>query len=128
MIRTMILTLLLTLSSISHAGVEEIGTLPLEMEREGTLMRGERDEYLFYAQPGTVLWITLSSAEDNAVFQLYGEVEGSWTALIGADEGDDATEWKNALPDGGSGQFKIVVGGTRGNASYQLSTAVQESD
>jgi hypothetical protein len=110
----------------AYAGViEEIGTLPEEMEWDGGVIRGDVDEYLFYAQPGRELWVGISAEEDNAVFQLYGEVEGTWTALIGADEGDDTTEWQDILPDGGTGQFKIVVGSVRGNASYLLQTEFQ---
>lgn len=110
----------------AYAGItEDIGTLPEEMEWEGAVIRGDADEYLFYAQPGRELWVGISAEEDNAVFQLYGEVEGSWTPLIGADEGDDTTEWQDILPDGGTGQFKIIVGPTRGNATYYLQTEFQ---
>ncbi len=110
----------------AYAGVtEEIGTLPEEMAWTGAVTRGDRDEYLFYAKPGRQLSVSVTAAEDNAVFQLYGEVEGSWTPLLGADEGDDATTWQDVLPDGGTGQFKIVVGPTRGNANYVLQTEFQ---
>lgn len=112
--------------NFAYAGItEEIGTLPEDMEWDGSVIRGDVDEYLFYAQAGRELWVGISAEEDNAVFQLYGEVEGTWTALIGADEGDDATEWQDILPGGGTGQFKITVGPTRGNATYQLQTQFQ---
>lgn len=122
----MLFAMLFSASVAAYAGVsEEIGTLPQEMEWEGAVTRGDRDEYLFYAEPGRTLQVSISSEESNAVFQIYGEVEGSWTGLIGADEGDDATEWQDVLPDGGSGQFKIVVGPTRGNATYYLQTRLR---
>jgi hypothetical protein len=91
-----------------------------EIHREGAVIRGGRDEYFFNAESGVYLSVSISAQEDNAVFRIYGEVEGTWTPLIGADEGDDAREWEDELPGGGSGRFKIVVGPTRGNATYEL--------
>lgn len=92
---------------------------------EGSVIRGDLDEYFLNAAAGQWMWVSLSSTEDNAVFQLYGEVEGTWTPLIGADEGDDATEWEDELPGGGSGVFKIVVGPTRGSATYTLEVGIE---
>jgi hypothetical protein len=43
-------------------------------------------------------------------------------ALKGADDGDDAMAWSGTLPQ--TGRYLIVVGGTRGNASYRLEIAI----
>jgi hypothetical protein len=91
---------------------------------EGAVIRGDQDEYLLAAEAGQFMRVIVIAEEDNAVFQIYGEVEGTWTPLIGADEGDDATEWEDELPGGGSGLFKIVVGPTRGNATYTLEVEI----
>jgi hypothetical protein len=64
--------------------------------------------------------VRISSLEDNAVFQIY--VPGHEQTLDGAGEGDDATEWSGELPV--SGDYRIVVGGTRGNASYRLEVTI----
>lgn len=92
---------------------------------EGAVVRGDRDTYTLGAKAGQTMEVSITSAEDNAVFQIYGEVEGDWVALHGADEGDDATEWKGELPAGGSGQYKIVVGPARGNATYSLDISIK---
>jgi hypothetical protein len=92
---------------------------------EGAVIRGERDTYTLGAKAGQTMSVSITSVEDNAVFEIYGEVEGDWVALHGADEGDDATEWEDTLPGGGSGRYKIVVGATRGNASYDLEIAIE---
>jgi hypothetical protein len=100
---------------------------------EGAVVRGARDLYTLDARGGQAAQFRISSAERNAVFQIYApgavhsvrdgihEVEG--TALPGAGEADDATTWSGRLP--ASGTYLIVVGGTRGNASYRLGVTVR---
>ena len=43
--------------------------------------------------------------------------------LEGAGELDDATEWSGKLPK--SGDYEIIVGGIRGNASYVLTVTLK---
>ncbi len=43
--------------------------------------------------------------------------------LAGVGEGEDAMKWNGRLP--ASGKYLIEVGGTRGNASYQLTVAIK---
>jgi hypothetical protein len=64
--------------------------------------------------------VSISSLEDNAVFQIYEP--GGNQALPGAGERDDAREWSGELP--ASGDYTIVVGGTRGNATYELRVTI----
>lgn len=83
---------------------------------KGAVIRGETDTYTLEAQAGQRMTVRISALEKNAVFQIYRP--GGDGALIGADEGDDATSWTGKLP--ASGVYTIVVGGTRGNATYKL--------
>jgi hypothetical protein len=94
-----------------------------------SVVRGESDHYFLVAKAGQKLEVSLSSREQNAAFAIYQpgykagkdaddilEIKGA--ALPGAGEGEDATAWKGVLPS--SGKYLILVGGTRGNATYKL--------
>jgi TolB protein len=87
---------------------------------KGSVIRGERDEYLLDARAGQQMSVRISSLEDNAVFQIYEP--SSNQALPGAGERDDAREWSGELPT--NGDYTIVVGGTKGNASYTLRVTI----
>jgi hypothetical protein len=89
--------------------------------REGAVVRGERVRYLLDARAGQRMIVHISSLEDNAVFQVYEP--GLEQTLDGAGEGDDATDWSGELPV--DGDYTIVVGGTRGNASYRLEVMIE---
>lgn len=52
-------------------------------------------------------------------FILRGEQE----SLPGAGDGDDAMKWTGRLP--ADNEYVIVVGGTRGNASYTLTISIR---
>lgn len=86
----------------------------------GTVVRGDQDEYYVGASGGQEMTVRISSVEDNAVFQIY---KPNGKTLSGAGEGDDATNWSGTLP--ASGDYTIVVGGTRGNASYKLKISIE---
>ena len=75
--------------------------------------------------------LKITALEKNAVFQVWrpgarlaavasDPIEG--LTLPGAGEGDDATEWHGPLPE--SGEYLVVVGGTRGNASYRFTLKI----
>ncbi|HEY7913396.1 MAG TPA: hypothetical protein VIG62_15895 [Blastocatellia bacterium] len=88
---------------------------------EGSVIRGERDTYLLGARAGQSMTVRVTSLEENAVFQIYEP--GGKKALKGAGETDDATNWSGELPV--SGDYRIVVGPTRGNASYKLEVNIK---
>ncbi|BFM38212.1 hypothetical protein [Synechocystis sp. LKSZ1] len=96
---------------------------------KGSVIRGERSIYALGAKGGQTMALDLSSVENNAVFQIYApgarqkgdEIVGQ--TLPGAGETDDASRWQGKLPR--SGQYWVVVGGTRGNASYQLKISIR---
>lgn len=89
----------------------------------GAVVRGERDVYRLAAKAGQSLTVELVSVEENAAFQIYLPGKGNKT-LPGAGDTDDAAKWNGVLPK--TGTYRIVVGGTRGNAEYTLRVDVAE--
>jgi hypothetical protein len=85
----------------------------------GSVVRGDRDSFAFHARAGQRLTLRLTAIEHNAAFTVFN-TQG--TPLPGTAEGRDATRWSGRLP--ANGRYRIVVGGTRGNATYTLRFAV----
>ena len=85
-----------------------------------SVVRGDRDTYILGAGAGQMMTVGIKSLEDNAVFQIENP-DGEY--LDGAGETDDATTFYSQLPD--KGDYKIIVGGTRGNASYKLTVTIK---
>lgn len=83
---------------------------------EDAVVRAERDEYLVGAAAGQTLTLEISALEQNAVF---GVVAPDGSVLL--NEGETFAELK--LPQ--AGDYSIVVGGTRGNASYGLEVEIR---
>lgn len=88
---------------------------------EGAVIRGESDSYLVGAKKNQYMVVTVMSIEDNAVFQIVDRSTGYY--LEGAGEIDDAKRWEGYLPSGGD--YRIIVGGTRGNAEYTLKVFIE---
>ncbi len=84
-----------------------------------SVIRGERSIYVVGAKSGQTMSVEITSLEDNAVFQIQTP---SGKFLADAADGDDATTWDGTLP--ASGDYKIIVGGTRGNASFKLTVSI----
>ena len=115
--------------------VKEIRFAPGSTETtvKESVVRGERDYYTVTAKAGQTLELGISALEENAAFSLYKppcrivtkpdgkEVTGE--TLPGAGEEDDATSWSGVLP--ASGRYVVSVGGTRGNASYELKVRIR---
>ena len=87
----------------------------------GAVIRGDRDRYYVSASRGQTMTVKITSLEKNAVFQIY--FAGEQEELEGAGEEDDATDWSGELP--ADNEYVIVVGGTRGNASYTLKISIE---
>ena len=66
------------------------------------------------ARSGQTMALSISSLEDNAVFDL---IDPSGTIL-----GSELKNEKISLPS--TGDYQIIVGGTRGNANYDLAIAI----
>jgi hypothetical protein len=100
---------------------------------EASVVRGESDQYFLTGKAGQEMEVSISAVEQNAAFAIYqpgykagkdadGILEIKGAALKGAGEGEDATAWKGVLPS--SGKYLILVGGTRGNATYKLKITI----
>ena len=87
----------------------------------GSVIRGERSRYSVKAKAGQTLTVNITSSENNAVFQIY--LPGEKETLPGAGERDDATKWSGQIP--ADNEYIIVVGPTRGNASYTLTYSIK---
>lgn len=57
----------------------------------GSVIRGERARHMAKAKAGQTLEVSITSDENNAVFQIYSP--GEKETLPGAGETDDATKW-----------------------------------
>lgn len=87
----------------------------------GSVIRGEEDSYILNASKNQKMIVTLSSTEDNAVFRI--KDRSSRYYLDGAGEIDDAKKWEGTLPS--DGEYKIIIGGTRGNTEYTLMVFIE---
>ena len=86
----------------------------------GAVLRGDRDTYTLVAKAGQTMSVKITSIEKNAVFQIQ-DPDGNY--LPGADDGDGAMNWSGELTR--AGNYKIIVGGTRGNASYRMTVSIK---
>ncbi|MGP0093462.1 MAG: hypothetical protein ACLPKB_26505 [Xanthobacteraceae bacterium] len=127
------LLLLSTLATIDLVGVPAVGRAAAEgVTRQvrfargsetatlsGGVVRGDRDVYVLRAEAGQPMRVSITSLEHNAVFQIAGP---DGRDLAGAREGEDADGWSGRLAQ--SGDYRITVGGTRGNATYTLTVGI----
>jgi hypothetical protein len=101
----------------------------------GSAIRGESyNQYTLTAKAGQKLAVSITALEKNAAFAIYqpgykagkdedGILEIKGSVLKGAAEGEDATAWQGVLPK--SGKYLILVGPTRGNATYKLKISIR---
>lgn len=82
---------------------------------EGVAIRGEQVAHYVAWRAGQELEVAVTSIEGNAVFAVFPP--NSETPLA-----EEARQWKGRLDK--VGEYKIVVGSTRGNATYKLSVAL----
>jgi hypothetical protein len=87
---------------------------------DGTVVRGDRDTYSLRANAGQTMRVEITSTDNNAVFVIY---QPNGKTLPNAGDGQDATLWEGKLP--AKGAYNIEVGGTRGNADYSLTIAIE---
>jgi hypothetical protein len=80
-----------------------------------SVIRGSRDTFLLSAQRRQTLTVSVTSLEKNAVF----DIKGPNGKLIK----QEVTNWSGVLP--ATGDYRIIVGGTRGNANYRLRVSVK---
>ena len=87
---------------------------------KGAVVRATNDYYILGARGGQTMIVHITSIEKNAVFSIAGP-DGS--ALPGAEEGADASDWTGELPM--NGDYSISVSPTRGNATYTLEVTIR---
>lgn len=119
---TLITVSILILSPIPVLSTENTFELKLDAGKLSTtvgnaVIRGDMDSYHFNAKPGQRIATAITSFEDNAVFEVFYRKNSKWSAIKGTQEG---RVWYGTLPQSESNRYKIEVGGTRGNASYEL--------
>lgn len=124
---------LLVASSAGAVEVRELRFAPgaTSVTVSGAVVRGTRDVYSFVAEKGQHLDVRVTAVESNAVFAVWlpgarfdpaNPTDLQGRALRGAAERDEAKQWRGQLPD--SGRYHVVVGPTRGNATYDLKLAI----
>ena len=82
---------------------------------KNAVVRGTRDTYLLGAKKGQQMNLTITSLENNAVFDV--------VSPNGKTLKQEVENWSGKLP--ANGDYQIVVGGTRGNASYELNVEIK---
>lgn len=79
------------------------------------VVRGDRAVYLVGAKQGQQMNLKITSLENNAVFDVI--------APDGKTIKQEATTWNSKLST--NGDYQIIVGGTRGNATYELTVEIK---
>ena len=87
---------------------------------ETAVVLGTRDRYLLSARQGQVLTLKISSVEKNALFDVLTPPNRAGQRIT-LKEG--VTRWRGKLPV--SGDYIVVVGSTRGNATYKLQVGIK---
>jgi len=87
----------------------------MDVTLNGAVISGDRDRYTMGLLAGETLDVIITSLEGNAVFTILGP-DGN--PLPGTEEGKDTNNW--AVPITVEGTYSILVGPTRGNATYTL--------
>jgi hypothetical protein len=88
---------------------------------KGSVIRGDRDVYTLRVRAGQHMSVNVTATENNAAFSIYAPQ--SETPIPGTEEGNDVASWNATTRT--SGAYRIVVGGTRGNATYELHVSVK---
>jgi len=79
-----------------------------------SVVRGTRDTFLVAANRRQTMTVSITSLEKNAVF----DIQGPNGQIIK----QETTSWSGVLAT--TGDYRVIVGGTRGNASYRLRVSV----
>ena len=82
---------------------------------ENSVINGKRDKYLLKAKKGQQMTVNIASIEKNAVFDI---VSPSGEILS-----QENTSWEHKLLT--KGNYQIIVGSTRGNATYRMKVTVK---
>lgn len=94
---------------------------PMTVAITGTVVSGQRDRYAVSLISGELLHVNLTALEANAAFSI---IKPDQTVLPGTEEGGDTTSGYWTVYE--DGEYAIIVGPTRGNASYTLNVKTQD--
>ncbi len=91
------------------------------------LARGEQHQYSLGAKAGQNMVVSISSSEENAVFDIYRNTPNGKEMLFdnAGDAAEEAQYWQGILPGKGAQTYFIVVGSTRGGADYSLTVEIE---
>lgn len=87
---------------------------------QNAVIRGETMTYVLGARKGQTMIVKVWAQEKNAVFQI--RHKNTKRYLKGAKPGEDTRSWTGKLPL--NGDYEIIVGGTRGNATFNISFTI----
>ncbi|HEY9612875.1 hypothetical protein [Allocoleopsis sp.] len=82
---------------------------------ESTIGRGSRTIYLLRARGGQIMTLSLTSLDQNAVFDVQAP-DGQYLK-------QEATSYRGELPL--TGDYSVIVSGIRGNAEYTLDVTIR---
>ncbi|MFZ1026675.1 MAG: hypothetical protein WAN66_10690 [Limnoraphis robusta] len=82
---------------------------------QNSVVRGSRDVYLLDAKGAQKMEVNISALENNAAFEV---IAPNGEALT-------SEETRSSLTLPATGRYEIVVGGTRGNATYKLNVRIR---
>ena len=82
---------------------------------KNAVVRGQRNKYILGAGKGQYMNVSIGSLENNAVFDVLGP---NGNVLV-----RETTRWSGRLSL--TGKYRIIVGGTRGNATYTVRFSVR---
>jgi hypothetical protein len=82
---------------------------------EGNVVRGTRAIYLLRARGSQTMTVNITSLDRNAVFDIQAP-NGEYLQ-------QEVTNWQGLLPR--TGDYSVIVSGTRGNASYKLEVTIK---
>jgi len=88
---------------------------------DGAVVRGTEQRYLLGAAAGQLMRVQIGALEHNAVFTIF---DPAGQALVGTEPGRDTTDWSGMLP--ASGDYQVIVGATRGNATFHLDVTITD--
>ena len=87
---------------------------------KGAVLRDEINTYIIKVSKGQKMTVKITAIEKNGSFSIEKPMGGY---LQNAGEMDDQTVWGGTIPE--SGEYKIQVAPTRGNATYQLTVSIK---
>lgn len=87
-----------------------------------SIVLGSRDIWVLNARQGQRMQVKITSLEQNAVFEVVAPKQGVNRRVLQR----ETTLWTRTLPQ--TGDYQLVVGSTRGNATYTIQVSIRSPD